>query len=43
MNTDKNAALKIKTKTLTNSTNKKLLSILFSNIFDFGEQVTSVT
>ena len=40
--TDQNGALKIKNKTLTNSSNQKLLGILFNNIFDFDEYVTSL-
>ena len=42
MNTDENVALKIKNKTITNSSNQKLLSILFNNKFDFDEAVTSL-
>ena len=40
INTDENVALKIKNETITNSSNEKLLGILFNNKFDFDEQVT---
>ena len=40
INTDENFALKIKNKTITNSSNQKLLGILFNNRFDFDEHVT---
>ena len=40
INTDENAALKIKNETITNSSNEKLLGILFNNKFDFNEHVT---
>ena len=42
INTDENAALKIKNETITNSSNEKLLGILFNNKFDFDEHVTSL-
>ena len=35
INTDENVALKIKNGTITNSSNQKLLGILFNNKFDF--------
>ena len=41
-NTDGNVALKIKNETITNSSNEKLLGILFNNKFDFDEHVTSL-
>ena len=40
INTDENFALKIKNETITNSSNEKLLGILFNNKFDFDERVT---
>ena len=40
INTDENIALKIKNETVTNSSNQKLLGILFNNKFDFDEHVT---
>ena len=40
INTDENIALKIKNKAIANSSNEKLLGILFSNKFDFDEHVT---
>ena len=40
INTDENIALKIKNETITNSSNEKLLGILFNNKFDFNEHVT---
>ena len=40
INNDENVALKIKTETITNSSNEKLLRILFNNKFDFDEHVT---
>ena len=42
INTDENFALKIKNETITNSSNEKLLGILFNNKFDFDEHVTSL-
>ena len=42
INTDENVALKIKNETVTNSSNEKLLGILFNNKFDFDEHVTSL-
>ena len=42
INTDENAALKIKNETITNSSNEKLLGILFNNKFDLDEHVTSL-
>ena len=42
INTDENVALKIKNETITNSSNEKLLGILFNNKFDFDEHVTSL-
>ena len=42
INTSKNVALKIKNETITNSSNQKLLGILFNNKFDFDEHVTSL-
>ena len=41
-NTDENVALNIKNETITNSSNQKLLGILFNNKFDFDEHVTSL-
>ena len=43
INTDESVALKIKNETVTNSSNQKLLGILFNNKFDFGEHVTSLS
>ena len=40
INTDENVSLKIKNETITNSSNEKLLRILFNNKFDFDEHVT---
>ena len=40
INTDQNVALKTNNETITNSSNKKLLGILFNNKFDFDEHVT---
>ena len=40
VNTDQNVALKTNNETITNSSNKKLLGILFNNKFDFDEHVT---
>ena len=40
INTDENVALKIKNETITNSSNEKLLGILFNNKFDLDEHVT---
>ena len=42
INTDENVALKIKNETITNSSNEKLLGVLFNNKFDFDEHVTSL-
>ena len=42
INTDENVALKIKNKTITNSSNQKLLGMLSKNKFDFDEHVTSL-
>ena len=42
INTDENVASKIKNQTITNSSNEKLLGILFNNKFDFDEHVTSL-
>ena len=42
INTDEYIALKIKTETITNSSNQKLLGLLFNNKFDFDEHVTSL-
>ena len=42
INTDENVALKIKNEAITNSSNQKLVGILFSNKFDFDEHVTSL-
>ena len=42
MNIKNDVALKIKNETITNSSNKKLLGILFNNNFDFDEHVTSL-
>ena len=43
INTDKNVTLKTKNETITNSSNQKLLGILFDNKFDFDEHVTSLS
>ena len=43
INTDESVALKIKNETVTNSSNQKLLGILFNNKFNFGEHVTSLS
>ena len=40
INTDENIALKIKNEAIANSSNEKLLGILFSNELDFDEDVT---
>ena len=40
INTDENVALKIKNETINNSSNEKLLGIIFNNKFDFNEHVT---
>ena len=40
INTDENVALKIKNEFITNSSNQKLLGILFNNKFDFNERIT---
>ena len=42
LNIDENIALKIKNETITNSSNQKLLGILFNNKFDIDEHVTSL-
>ena len=42
INTDENVALKIKNETIINSSNQKLLGMLFNNKFDFDEHVTSL-
>ena len=42
INADENVALKIKNETVTNSSNQKLLGILFNYKFDFDEQFTSL-
>ena len=42
INTDENVALKIKNETITNSSNVKLLGVLFNHKFDFDENVTSL-
>ena len=42
INTDENVALKIKNEFITNSSNQKLLGILFNNKFDFTEHATSL-
>ena len=39
---DENVALKIKNETIANSSNEKLLGILFNNKFDFDEHVNSL-
>ena len=39
INTDENITLKIKNEFITNSSNKKLLGILFNSKFDFDEHV----
>ena len=43
MNIKNDVALKIKNETITNSSNKKLLGILFNSKFDFDEHVTSLS
>ena len=40
VNNDQNVALKTNNETITNSSNKKLLGILFNNKFDLDEHVT---
>ena len=40
INADENVALKIKNETITNSSNEKLLGILFNNKFGLDEHVT---
>ena len=40
INIDEDVALKIKNETITNSSNEKLLGILFNNKFDFDEHAT---
>ena len=42
INTNENVTLRIKTETITNSSNQKLLGILFNNKFDFDKHVTSL-
>ena len=42
INTDENVALKVKNESITNSSNEKLLGILFNNKFDFDEHVSSL-
>ena len=42
INTDENVPLKIKNETITNSSNQKVLRILFNNKFGFDEDVTSL-
>ena len=42
ISTDENVALQIKNETITNSSNQKLLGILFKNKFDFDERVNSL-
>ena len=42
INTDENVASKIKNETITNSSNEKLLGMLFNNKFDFDEHATSL-
>ena len=42
INTDENVTLKIKNETINNSSNQKLLGILFNNKFDFNNHVTSL-
>ena len=42
INTDENVALKMKNETITNSSNEKLIRILFNNKFDFDDHVTSL-
>ena len=42
INTDENVTLKIKNETITNSSNQKLLGMLFNNRLDFDEHVTSL-
>ena len=39
---DENVALKIKNETITNSSKKKLLGILFNNKIEFNEHVSSL-
>ena len=39
INTDENVASKIKNETITNSSNEKLLGMLFNNKFDFDEHL----
>ena len=42
INADENVTLKIKNEIITSNSNQKLLGILFNNIFDFDEHVTSL-
>ena len=42
INTDENVKSKIKNKTITNSSNQKLLGILFHNIFGLDEYIASL-
>ena len=42
INTNENITLRIKNQTITNSSNRKLLGILFNNKTDFDEHVTSL-
>ena len=42
LNIDENIASKIKNETITNSSNQKLLGILFNNKFDIDEHATSL-
>ena len=42
INTDENVTLKFKNETINNSSNQKLLGILFNNKFDFNNHVTSL-
>ena len=39
---NENVLLKIKNKIITNSSNQKLLGMLFNNKFDFNENATSL-
>ena len=42
INADENVALKIKNETITNSSNEKLLGILFNNKFEFDDHIASL-
>ena len=42
INIDENVALKVENEIITNSSNEKLLGILFNNKFDFDKHVTSL-